>query len=78
MLNFSNFSFPLGNKISLERSVNNHDDTLGNRDIGNLALKLVVGVIVAKVLSSVDQGKGDIWSHMWPGFKSHHYHVTAR
>lgn len=39
--------------------MNNHDDTLGKRDIGNLALKLTVGVIVAKVLSSVDQGKGD-------------------
>ena len=38
--------------------MNNHDDTLGNRDIGNLALKLTVGVIVAKILSSVDQGRG--------------------
>lgn len=38
--------------------MNNHDDTLGNRDIGNLALKFTVDVIVAKVLSSVDQGRG--------------------
>lgn len=43
--------------------MNNHDDTLGNRDIGNLALKLTVDVIVAKVLSSVDQGRGTTESH---------------
>lgn len=48
LLNFSNFSFPLGNKMSLERSMNNHDDRLGNRNLGNLALKLIVGVIFAR------------------------------
>lgn len=50
--------------MSLERSMNNHDDTLGSRNIGNLALKLRVGVTVAEVLSSVDQGKGDALSLM--------------
>lgn len=49
--------------MSLERSMNNHDDRLGNRDIGNLALKLIGGVIVASVLSTVDQGKGDLGSN---------------
>lgn len=36
LLNSSNFSFPLGNRMSLQRRMNNHDDTLGNRDTGNL------------------------------------------
>lgn len=44
--------------------MNNHDDTLGNRNIGNLALQLVAGVTVAEVLSSVDQGKGGTLSPM--------------
>lgn len=34
--------------MSLERSMNNHDDRLGNRNLGNLALKLIVGVIFAR------------------------------
>lgn len=49
--------------MSLERSMNNHDK-LGNRDIGNFALKLKVGVTVARVSSCVDQGKQDIWGQM--------------
>lgn len=48
--------------MSLERSMNNHDDTLGSRNTGNLALKLMVGVPAAEVLSSVDRGKGDTLS----------------
>lgn len=60
MLNFNNFSFPLGNKTSLERSMNNRDDRLGNRDIGNLALKLIVGVIVVRVLIVEPKGRGSL------------------
>lgn len=55
--------------------MNNHDK-LGSRDIVNLALKLKVGVTVAWVLNSVDQGKKALGAK-WPGFKSQHYHLTA-
>lgn len=46
--------------MSLERSMNNHDDRLGNRDIGNLALKLIVGVIVVRVLIVEPKGGGSL------------------
>lgn len=49
--------------MSLERSMNNHDK-LGNRDIGNFALKLKFGVTVARVSNCVDQGKHDTWDQM--------------
>ena len=62
--------------MSLERSMNNHDDKLGNRDVGNLALKLIVGVIVARFLSSWTRGKRAPGAR-GPGFKSQHHHLTA-
>ena len=40
--------------------MNNHDDRLGNRDIGNLALKLIVGVIVVRVLIVEPKGGGSL------------------
>lgn len=61
--------------MSVERHMNNHDK-FGNRDIGNLGLKLRVGVTVAGVLSSVDQGQEGTWGQM-PGFKSQHHHLMA-
>jgi hypothetical protein len=42
LLNSSNLSFPLGNRMSLQRRMNSRDATLGN-----LALKLVIGVLTA-------------------------------
>ena len=56
--------------------MNNHDDKLGNRDVGNLALKLIVGVIVARFLSSWTRGKRAPGAR-GPGFKSQHHHLTA-
>lgn len=61
--------------MSVERSMNNHDK-LGNMDIGNLALKLIFGVTVARVLSSVDWGKRAPEAR-WPGFKCQHHPLTA-
>ena len=40
--------------------MNNHDDRLGNRDIGNLAPKLIVGVIVVRVLIVEPKGRGSL------------------
>lgn len=54
----------------------NNRDKLGNMDGGNLALKLIFGVTVARVLSSVDWGK-TVPEARWPEFKCQHHHLTA-